>query len=43
LGTLLNRVVNNGLDLLNVPAYYEQNIKGSIIIGGVGMDRRGRR
>jgi ribose/xylose/arabinose/galactoside ABC-type transport system permease subunit len=43
LGTLLNGVVNNGLDLRNAPAYYGQIIKGLIIIGGVGMDRRGRR
>ena len=33
-------VINNGLDLLNVPSYYQQIIKGMIIIGAVWLDRR---
>jgi len=40
LGALLMGVINNGLDLLNVSSYYQQIIKGVIIIGAVWMDRR---
>jgi inositol transport system substrate-binding protein len=32
-------VINNGLDLLNVSSYYQQIIKGLIIIGAVTLDR----
>ena len=39
LGTLLMGVINNGLDLLNVPSYYQQVVKGLIIVGAVWMDR----
>jgi inositol transport system permease protein len=39
LGALLMGVINNGLDLLNVSAYYQQIIKGLIIIGAVWLDR----
>lgn len=42
LGALLMGVINNGLDLLNVSSYYQQIIKGVIIIGAVWLDRRGR-
>lgn len=43
LGTLLMGVINNGLDLLNVPSYYQQIVKGLIIVGAVWVDRGGRR
>jgi inositol transport system permease protein len=39
LGALLMGVLNNGLDLLNVPSYYQQIVKGLIIVGAVWMDR----
>ncbi len=42
LGALLMGVINNGLDLLNVSSYYQQIIKGIIIIGAVWLDRRQR-
>jgi inositol transport system permease protein len=43
LGALLMGVINNGLDLLNVSSYYQQIIKGAIIVGAVWLDRRYRR
>lgn len=43
LGALLMGVINNGLDLLNVPSYYQQIVKGLIIVGAVWIDRGGRR
>jgi ribose/xylose/arabinose/galactoside ABC-type transport system permease subunit len=39
LGALLIGVLNNGLDLLNVSSYYQQVIKGIIIVGAVWLDR----
>jgi inositol transport system permease protein len=39
LGVLLMGVIGNGLDLLNVPSYYQQIVKGVIIIGAVWFDR----
>ena len=42
LGVLLMGVINNGLDLLNVSSYYQQIIKGVIIVGAVWLDRRQR-
>jgi ribose/xylose/arabinose/galactoside ABC-type transport system permease subunit len=39
LGALLIGVINNGLDLLNVSSYYQQIVKGLIIVGAVWMDR----
>ena len=42
LGVLLMGVIGNGLDLLNVPSYYQQIVKGVIIIGAVWLDRRRR-
>jgi inositol transport system permease protein len=39
-GVLLMGVINNGLDLLNVSSYYQQIIKGIIIVGAVWLDRR---
>ena len=40
LGVLLIGVINNGLDLLYVPSYYQQLTKGVIIVGAVWLDRR---
>lgn len=40
LGALLMGVINNGLDLLNVNLYYQQIVKGTIIIAAVWLDRR---
>jgi inositol transport system permease protein len=39
LGALLIGVINNGLDLMNVSSYYQQIVKGLIIVGAVWMDR----
>ena len=43
LGALLIGVLNNGLDLLNVSSYYQQVIKGVIIVGAVWLDRSNER
>ncbi|HRN54841.1 MAG TPA: ribose ABC transporter permease [Agriterribacter sp.] len=40
IGVLIIGVINNGLDLLNVTSYYQQIIKGVIIIGAVLLDRK---
>jgi inositol transport system permease protein len=40
LGVLLIGVINNGLDLLNISSYYQQIIKGFIIIVAVLIDRK---
>lgn len=40
LGVLIIGVINNGLDLLNVQTFYQQIVKGAIIIGAVLMDRK---
>ncbi len=40
LGVLLIGVINNSLDLLNISSYYQQIIKGLIIIGAVLIDRK---
>ncbi|MFA7671789.1 MAG: ribose ABC transporter permease, partial [Sphaerochaetaceae bacterium] len=38
IGALLIGVINNGLDLLGVSSYFQQVIKGLIIIGAVLLD-----
>lgn len=43
LGAMLMGVINNGLDLLNVSSYYQQIVKGLIIVGAVLLDRKGDR
>lgn len=43
LGALLMGVINNGLDLANVPSYYQQIVKGAIIVTAVALDRKNRR
>jgi inositol transport system permease protein len=40
LGALLMGVINNGLDLLGVTSYYQQIVKGVIIIGAVWLDKQ---
>ncbi len=40
LGALLIAVINNGMDLLGVEAFYKQVVKGSIIIIAVLIDRK---
>jgi ABC-type xylose transport system permease subunit len=44
IGTLLLGVINNGMDLLGVEAFYKQVVKGLIIIIAVLIDpkRTGR-
>jgi putative xylitol transport system permease protein len=38
-GVLIIGLINNGLDLLGVSSYYQQVIKGAIIVGAVLVDR----
>lgn len=40
IGALLLGVVNNGLDLMQVSSFYQQIVKGLIILGAVLMDSR---
>ncbi|HEY8890486.1 MAG TPA: ribose ABC transporter permease [Clostridium sp.] len=40
IGALIIGVMNNGLDLLNVPSYYQQIVKGVIIVGAVYFDKK---
>ncbi|TCO70031.1 ABC transporter permease [Marinisporobacter balticus] len=40
IGALIIGVLNNGLDLLNVSAYWQQIVKGIIIVGAVILDER---
>ncbi len=40
LGAMIIGVINNGMDLLGVEAFYKQVVKGSIIIIAVLLDRR---
>jgi len=40
IGALLIAVINNGMDLLGVEAFYKQVVKGSIIIIAVLIDRK---
>ncbi|HEX2945212.1 MAG TPA: ribose ABC transporter permease [Clostridia bacterium] len=39
IGILIIGIINNGLDLLNVSSYYQQIVKGCIILGAVLLDR----
>ena len=38
IGALIIGVINNGLDLLGVSSYYQQVIKGAIIVAAVLLD-----
>ena len=40
IGTLIIGIMNNGLDLLNVSSYYQQIVKGAIIIAAVLLDQK---
>ncbi len=40
LGALMIGVINNGMDLLGVEAFYKQVVKGTIIIIAVLIDRK---
>ena len=42
-GALIIGVLNNTLDLVNVSAYWQQIIKGGIIVGAVVLDQRKNR
>ncbi|MDP1732392.1 MAG: ABC transporter permease [Devosia sp.] len=43
IGALIIGVMNNGLDLMGIESYYQQVIKGALIVGAVMLDRnRGR-
>ena len=42
-GALLIGVLNNGLNLLSVPSFYQQVIKGAVILLAVLLDRAGKR
>ena len=39
IGALLISVVNNGLDLMGVESYYQQVIKGVLIVAAVMLDQ----
>jgi inositol transport system permease protein len=43
IGTLIIGVLNNGLDLLNVSAYWQTIVKGTIIFVAVIVDERKNR
>jgi ribose/xylose/arabinose/galactoside ABC-type transport system permease subunit len=43
LGVLLMGVINNGLELRGVSSYYQQIVKGVIIVAAVWLDRRQKR
>lgn len=43
IGVLIIGVINNGLDLQNVSSYYQQIIKGVIIVGAALLDRKSNR
>lgn len=40
LGVLLIGIISSTLDMLSVPSYYQQIVKGFIIVGAVWLDRR---
>jgi inositol transport system permease protein len=40
IGALIIGVMNNGLDLLNVSSYWQQIVKGIIIVVAVVLERR---
>jgi inositol transport system permease protein len=42
IGALMIQVISNGLDMINVPSYWQQIVKGSIIILAVFIDMRSR-
>jgi ribose/xylose/arabinose/galactoside ABC-type transport system permease subunit len=42
-GALIIGVINNGLNLLSVSSYYQQVVKGVIVVGAVLMDGYARK
>ncbi len=42
IGALIMGVMNNGLDLMGVESYYQQVLKGMLIVGAVMLDQRGK-
>lgn len=42
-GALLMGMINNALDLLNVSSYYQNILKGALIVGAVWLDSRHRK
>jgi putative xylitol transport system permease protein len=43
IGALIMGVMNNGLDLMGVESYYQQVLKGMLIVGAVMLDQRRNR
>jgi len=43
IGALMIQVISNGLDMINVPSYWQQIVKGSIIILALFIDMRSRK
>ena len=43
IGTLIIGVMNNGLDLMGVSSYYQQIVKGAIIVVAVLIDHSRRK
>ena len=41
IGALIIGVMNNGLDLMGIESYYQQVLKGILIVGAVMLDQRG--
>jgi putative xylitol transport system permease protein len=41
IGALIIGVMNNGLDLMGIESYYQQVLKGMLIVGAVMLDQRG--
>lgn len=39
IGALIIGTINNGLNILNVPSFWQQVVMGSLIIGSVALDR----
>ena len=42
-GALIIQVISNGLDMVNVPSYYQQIVKGTIIVFAVYVDIRSKK
>jgi putative xylitol transport system permease protein len=40
IGALIIGVMNNGLDLMGIQTYYQQVLKGALIVGAVMLDQK---
>jgi putative xylitol transport system permease protein len=40
IGALIIGVMNNGLDLMGIESYYQQVLKGALIVGAVMLDQK---